>query len=495
MVPAGGSSFNAGLPRVEYSRCFMSDKPPDATPKEPRSRRHRILYGVAVALILFLIAALVLVWYRRSLTDQLEQRLKAIRAAGYPVTLLELDDWYGPPPEGENAADSYMKAFTRFKPPLDDDEVDDFEVIPLWDYEDFPEKNEPLPANVRNQIGDYVAANGDALTFLHEAAGKRECRYPLDLTAYLSDNVFDFVADYPGSSHAYRLRRAAHLLQMEAILNLAEENVEAALRSVRSHLALVRSLNREPLLTSQLIRQALLGRTVDIIQRVLSNVALTDLQLGALVRELALHENEHLYLRGFPGDRCMAILMSELPVIGRDTKQPGPPTKRLLWNLLTFLGVRDRDLIYYLDRTEEFLALGKVPYPQRLDALKELEERIMANFGAHPRYLLSGLMLAPYARAVEYDTLPRARLRAARMALAVERCRLATGHVPESLAELVPTYAPAVLTDPYDGQPLRFVKRETGYAVYSIGPDGDDDNGVFWDVDLKDGDVTISVTR
>jgi hypothetical protein len=71
-----------------------------------------------------------------------------------------------------------------------------------------------------------------------------------------------------------------------------------------------------------------------------------------------------------------------------------------------------------------------------------------------------------------------ARVRLARAALAVERCRSAhAGQVPASLAELVPTYLAAIPADPFDGQRLRYKKLPTGYVIYSIGEDFTDNGG------------------
>jgi hypothetical protein len=82
------------------------------------------------------------------------------------------------------------------------------------------------------------------------------------------------------------------------------------------------------------------------------------------------------------------------------------------------------------------------------------------------------------------------------MALAIERFRSVEERLPDSLAELVPSRAPAVLNDPYDGEPLRYVKREKGYIVYSIGPDGKDDGGETPCVtEAEEGDIMIAVPR
>jgi hypothetical protein len=68
-------------------------------------------------------------------------------------------------------------------------------------------------------------------------------------------------------------------------------------------------------------------------------------------------------------------------------------------------------------------------------------------------------------------------MQVARTAVAVERYRLATGQLPDDLSELVPSHLEEIPLDPFDGRPLRYKKRDGGYVVYSVGPDGTDDNG------------------
>ena len=76
-----------------------------------------------------------------------------------------------------------------------------------------------------------------------------------------------------------------------------------------------------------------------------------------------------------------------------------------------------------------------------------------------------------------YELRTIAQLRTARVALAIERYRLASGRLPDALTDLVPTYLDAVPIDPFDGNELRYKKLVTGFVVYSIGEDLRDDGG------------------
>src|SRR5262249_17038487 len=70
-----------------------------------------------------------------------------------------------------------------------------------------------------------------------------------------------------------------------------------------------------------------------------------------------------------------------------------------------------------------------------------------------------------------------ARLRCAAVALAAEHFRRVNGRWPAALADLVPRYLTAAPRDPFDGQPLKLVRRPDGLVIYSIDKDRQDDGG------------------
>lgn len=67
----------------------------------------------------------------------------------------------------------------------------------------------------------------------------------------------------------------------------------------------------------------------------------------------------------------------------------------------------------------------------------------------------------------------------ARLACALERCRLARGAFPESLSELAPHFLGSLPAEIVNGEPYRFRRSDDGgYVLYSVGPDLQDDGGV-----------------
>jgi hypothetical protein len=75
----------------------------------------------------------------------------------------------------------------------------------------------------------------------------------------------------------------------------------------------------------------------------------------------------------------------------------------------------------------------------------------------------------------------KAELRCAAVGLAVERFRQTRGRWPVSLREVPVGLLPAVPLDPFDGQPLKYVQREDGVTIYSVGADEQDNGGTIRD--------------
>ena len=62
--------------------------------------------------------------------------------------------------------------------------------------------------------------------------------------------------------------------------------------------------------------------------------------------------------------------------------------------------------------------------------------------------------------------------------MALQAYKMDHGGYPATLGQLIPGYLPAVPADVFaDGKPLHYRRTNTGYCLYSIGPDGKDDGG------------------
>jgi len=69
-------------------------------------------------LILVLVVAIGGFWlFRWRQKGKLQRKMDAIRAAGYPVTCAELDNWYSIPDGVDNAADVILNAISYYREP------------------------------------------------------------------------------------------------------------------------------------------------------------------------------------------------------------------------------------------------------------------------------------------------------------------------------------------------------------------------------------------
>jgi hypothetical protein len=123
----------------------------------------------------------------------------------------------------------------------------------------------------------------------------------------------------------------------------------------------------------------------------------------------------------------------------------------------------------------QVLAARKEAFPARLKADDIFVSRVTE---AQSKKLFFAGWLSGGVSQAKKEAGSLAHLRLSQTALALERFRAAhDNRYPDALGELSPQLLPAVPVDPFDGQPLRYRKQDTGYLLYSIGPDLKDDGG------------------
>jgi len=388
-------------------------------------------------------------------------KLEAIRQAGQPVTLAELNAWYPEPPAAENAAPLYAEAFAALA-------VEDA------------------------QSSSFLAKNQKTLQLLHQAATRTKCRYPVDLTE-------GYTAKLP---HLAKIKTCAQLLGKEAVSNATKGRVDLAAQSVVDGLRLDRSLEQEPILISQLVRMASDSILQTGLEEAVNQKAFTEEQLVHLQAAFRGTENgaNAAMTRCLSGERCslIGIFQSSPQESANVIAQMEESAKTIDLEDYRKSPSFNADFNFGLDVLSNWIAIASAPFPGCLDAAGQLSSQV--NEAKSKGYLISAVLLpalsGPMGKAAESV----GRLRVAQTALAVERYRLAHGNtLPASLNELTPKYLEVVPDDPFDGKPLRYKKLSPkGYVVYSIGRNRQDDGGTPKPTGGKaDGpyDLTFAVRR
>ena len=439
-------------------------------------KKRRKLTRWCVFILLLLVGAGAFTLFRLHLRSKLNARIEAIRAAGYPVTCDELDAWYTIPEGAENAADTILdatKSYNQWSVKTIPDanyiepyhpfySKEDFIILPRIGSLELPRSREPLTDEMKALIAEYVVDNNEALDLLHAGAEIEHCRYPLEL-------------NYPYFFYfrLYDLYEVSRLLCFDALAHAENGKAELATRSVISGFDLARSLSKEPMLDSQTTLIKFDSIALYALKRIVNRIKLTNEQMVKLAECIAHAEHVHDFSLGLVGERCLMLSAFREPKKWNwlDNVQ-WPPAP--IFKTYKALGLADMDTIHYLDRINEYIEVSRLPLHLRWEAARTVDDK----FG-EPSIIRILLYQTTFelSRLTAWDFRIIARLRTARVGLAVQRYRLANGALPDKLSQLVPDYLDAVPEDPFDGNELRYKKHGSGFVIYSIGEDLSDDGG------------------
>jgi hypothetical protein len=437
--------------------------------QQPGSRwkhRRRHIYLAALAFTVLFIA------WRLILNRLLVAEVATIREGNYPVTLAELDRWYPRVPVEDNSALVFGKAFANLSGPYNPSLLSDDKS------EDLTPPDEPGTDPCKQTVAGHLGGNGEALALLHQASNIPRSRFPINL-GKLS------IMPY---AHLGNVVRSAYLLQTDAADHAEDTSPELAVLSVKSSFALSRSLAKEPLVRSHLARIESQRIAVSSLQHMLNRTSLTDEQLGGLGAALEKADDQRGLARAFIGQRCIGIhgfnmLRDTTDLTALPVGRSRPLSQRLLINVTVFLsspqylydssGFLQWDELNYLQLMDRYIQTAQTDFPERIAAAQVLRKSLEQQDGLHAfsRGWLRGMN---GSRVILKDAAVTARLRSARVAIAIERFRVSHDHqLPQTLAELTPFGSSGVPIDPFDGQPLRYKRLAQGYVVYSVGEKSD----------------------
>ena len=412
------------------------------TKPQNKTRRKLWWYVLPGALVLAL-AGLVLA-FTSPAGSELE--LEAIRQSGLPISPEDLNRWYPQVEDAKNAALLVLKAAEK-------------QVSPSRELTDLrmPGAGEPLSPEARQLIRVHLENNAPALQQLSAASELRESRYPINLA---------LPRQFP--NHLTQAKSLAQLLRYAAVYESSEGNAESAFRSMRSGLALARTLREEPVLISELVRIACVAIALNSLEHLLSKHSLEEKHLIELMHMLAEAEDDsnRSGFRALVGGRAL-----DIPQL---TNQ-GPPTAQG-WEprMYEMFGLAGRDRRIYLQVMEQLTAAMSNPFPKAfemtLEAEDDMDRRLSSGFGRLAMY--SRMSLPALPKAIQKEAAITTHLRCARASLGVELYRNQHGgELPENLGEIVPEYLPEELRDPVEGKPLELRKRSMGpgYQITSPG--------------------------
>jgi len=417
--------------------------------------------------ILILIIATWITFYMRAKAD-FTAAMEKVRAAGYPITLAELNEWYSIPPGEENAADSILDALSfhnewegsfRFKPSV----IGEMALA----------IDEPYDSDTLQLAEQYIADNKEMLDLLHDAAKIKHARYPINFEMYLAE-------------HQMPLQKAIKTLTVAAHVQIEKNQAEKAIQTLETMKAVSHSLANEPLLISQIILIICDVRTINTAERLLSRCNLSETQLGRLADLIVSMQGNSPIATGLIGERCsMTSVIADSSSAAMTSAGLG---QRFAYAGLKISGLAYNDSVAIIEIQTQAIDVFKLPLADRLTAAEAIEKKINA---LGPLNFLTKIGLRAIVSIIQKDIRYAANLDVAKTAIAVEKYKRITGTLPKNLTDLTPEYLKEIPTDPFDGKPLRYKKTEKGFTVYSIGEDKTDDDGLKGK--KSTGDITFQI--
>ena len=333
-----------------------------------------------------------------------------------------------------------------------------------------------------------------AIEELRQASQLPYSRFPLN-----------YDTESPGTvllPHLAALKRCTQVLQLRALAELQNGDSEKALDDIKLMLRLIDSIRTEPFLISHLVRIAILQYTLQPVFEGLTEQKWSDAQLVELNQALAKIDFLTDYDLAMRGERACNIGVIEFLQHNRslsklakfsDMVGDGNTDSENAHSMASIAAV-----IYDLSpggwfdqnklhigrfETEWYLSLANVE--NRIVSPKSVQN---AN-GAFNKEMVA-TWLSPYnwfekkfmpalSEAVKKFAYAQNSADLARVAIALERYRLAHGEFPESLDALAPQFIAKIPHDIINGQPLHYRRTDDGqFVLYSVGWNEKDDGGV-----------------
>jgi hypothetical protein len=362
----------------------------------------------------------------------------------------------------------------------------------------------PVGAQPQSPAADVLLALSkyDAVIEELRAANRLpHSRYPVNY-----DSESPFMIYLP---HLAPLKTCAQVLQLRSLAELQNGQPDKALDDVRLALQLTEKVRTEPILISHLVRIAMVQLMLQPVWEGLAEHKWSNAQLAALDAELVSLDFAAAWRLGMKGELGgqgdEMELLRRHPEKSRDLEGLGDPEGKR--NNVTFFGGFIARCIpagwfyqnqyrcarmmedYYVPLADVGQGTFSPDLARRGEAALAAETKTGSPFNLYERLMLPSLGNA--ARKFAYG---QASVNLARTAIALERCRLAQGAFPQSLAALSPEFIAKVPHDVIGGQPLKYRREPDGlFVLYSVGWNEKDDGGApglnqHGSADLQSGD-------
>jgi len=428
------------------------------------ARRHTvniIKWSLLIIVACFVIVAITIYTYDKLGERAYQAALQKAREQGYPLRLDEIEATRREWTENENGAEVIMAIGKQ----LEEIEEDPFiESPPFAGCDDIPPLGSKWPDRFLAEVGRWCEQKSALLDKIDELAGYAGGRFPIEY------KPLPYETELP---HCEWVRTACKLKTVHLLWKLQQNDTRNIVRDIGILMRLGRLLDQEPFVISSLSRMGCEVYVVTLAQEACAQTTLAADQLAAIADQLSKIDPLPDFIWGLVGERASLIQTGEL------LRYKGVCNPSLLpcglANVPFFKGVYARDHAWTIRLYNRQIEACIAPsYAKGHSLYTELEKERDALSNLH---LFSIIFGRPETGVYQLCFRHDAGARCARVGLAAERYRLATGRFPETLDQLVPNYIPDLPQDPFDGKPLRCKHTESHFIIYSVGENLADDSG------------------
>jgi hypothetical protein len=319
----------------------------------------------------------------------------------------------------------------------------------------------PVPAQPQTPAADILVALSkydSIVDELRQAARRPASRFPIRY-----EDGFGAATSAMG---AYgKFKGCSQLLVLRSEAELANNETDKALADIELSLRFVQALRSEPFLINHMVSVAIFHITLNPIWQGLADHKWSNEQLVALERALQGFDFLDDYSRAMHGERAFAVWSIDAGFDGYSSMPRG-------WRYQNQIAIC---------RMSENYVLPMVDFERRVVSPEHVR-KLSADFKATHHFsfydAFTPNLFPAVAKANQQFAGGQCSLDLARVALALERFRIAHGQYPDTLDALSPAFVEKLPHDVINGQPLKYRKANgSGFVLYSVGWNEKDDGG------------------
>jgi hypothetical protein len=389
--------------------------------------------------------------------------IRKISKAGEPTKFQDLLAGRTPTQTGEDANEYYVDAISQFRP-ADTTNLMQINLFYRTNMASLPAGQ--FPGDLREKVAGAISKAKPIFDNLDKGAQLTLPKFDIGVT--LGSQICKARLD--------NIQCAVFLSSLRTLDLILTGNGNAAADSIISTLQFTRVFDTCPTMLVQGRKLTSIGLTCGDIQLLLARCSVSQDRLNriqSLLEETLTSdslkrtlETERVYQMEIarniiPRNLALKYLTVDAPAMPERIAMPA-----FTWHRMRMFFASAK----YLRDMAWLVKISGQPLPYPFDELNAVKSKSPAK----PNTLIPSVTVFSRLTA---ETLAVARC--ADSAISIERYREQKGRIPDTMAEICPTYIKSIPSDPFTGQPLLYIRDDQSYTVYSTGINRVDDRGAI----------------